>query len=67
MLSYSIHDLPKVFDRSRTRTTSHLMVPNTDGIAGGLPAYSEHRDQMEISQDGFDTQVKVTGTSSPIA
>ncbi len=32
--------------------------------AGELPSYGAHRDTIKISQDGFDTQAKVTGASS---
>ena len=40
-------------DKLPRPSSSHLQVP---------PAYSERHDQIEISQDGFDTQAKVTGT-----
>jgi hypothetical protein len=39
--------------------TSRLEIPSLDIPAP--PAYSEKHDQIEIDQDGFDTQAKVTG------
>jgi hypothetical protein len=41
----------------------HLQVPNIlsqDGSADAPPAYGEKHDQIEMSQDGFDTKAKVT-------
>jgi hypothetical protein len=43
--------------------TKHLQVPNilaTDGTTEAPPAYGDNHDQIELSQDGFDTHAKVT-------
>ncbi|PVH81553.1 glycosyltransferase family 1 protein, partial [Cadophora sp. DSE1049] len=43
--------------------SSNLQVPNilsTDGSTEAPPAYGEKHDQIELSQDGFDTKAKLT-------
>ncbi|KAH7391206.1 glycosyltransferase family 1 protein [Cadophora sp. MPI-SDFR-AT-0126] len=63
------------FSRSNTHVSSrsvrtqkggksnNLQVPNllsTDGSTEAPPAYGEKHDQIELSQDGFDTKAKIT-------
>lgn len=43
--------------------SNNLQVPNilsTDGSVEAPPAYGEKHDQIELSQDGFDTKAKIT-------
>lgn len=44
-------------------TSSHLEVPNilaSDSSIEAPPAYGDHHDRLSVSQDGFDTQARVT-------
>ncbi|KAA8575534.1 hypothetical protein EYC84_004679 [Monilinia fructicola] len=48
---------------SSTHPSAHLDVPNAEShhdSADPQPAYGDKHDELEISQDGFDTQAKVS-------
>ncbi|KAL2063252.1 hypothetical protein VTL71DRAFT_5057 [Oculimacula yallundae] len=49
--------------REKSAKSNQLHVPNIlseDGATEAPPAYGEKHDQIELSQDGFDTKAKVT-------
>lgn len=47
----------------RSQAESSHQAPNTleDETTSPPPAYGQRHDELELSQDGFDTQAKVTG------
>jgi hypothetical protein len=62
----SNHDITNECRRSSKLQGSLLGVPDLmgpDGTSVAPPAYDQKTGQMQISQDGFDTQAKVTGMS----
>ncbi|KAL5314993.1 hypothetical protein ACEPPN_017643 [Leptodophora sp. 'Broadleaf-Isolate-01'] len=49
--------------KEKSAKSNNLQVPNilsTDGSVEAPPAYGEKHDQIELSQDGFDTKAKIT-------
>lgn len=57
-----IGNLANCFSPS-TRRSSHLGIPDTDSRPSSAeppPAYGNRHDELEVSQDGFDTKAKVS-------